>query len=319
MLSAIVEDLGAIHGVEVSTLVAETTPSLRALPRSIHVTFSTAKEERQEAAFRELARRADATLVIAPEFDALLFDRCRAVEESGGRLLGSSSEAVRATADKRALARHWIARGVPTPATWPVGSESASYPAVLKPRFGAGSLATFQVAHADEIATCLMRGEQEGWREEMILQSYVRGQACSVAFLVGPAGCVALPPCRQHLSDDRRFRYFGGSLPLPSPLAERAVLLGRRALEHITGLRGYVGVDLVLGEALDGSDDVVIEINPRLTTSYVGLRALAESNLAEAMLRVVDDCSFPALRWRDGSVVFHPDGRAEWQACALER
>ena len=49
---------------------------------------------------------------------------------------------------------------------------------------------------------------------------------------------------------------------------------------------GYVGVDLVLGREPDGSEDVVIEINPRLTTSYVGLRAAARTNLAEAMWQV---------------------------------
>ena len=49
------------------------------------------------------------------------------------------------------------------------------------------------------------------------------------------------------------------------------------------GLSGYVGVDVVLGN--DGRD-WAIEINPRLTTSYVGLRALAGFNLAEAMLAV---------------------------------
>ena len=35
------------------------------------------------------------------------------------------------------------------------------------------------------------------------------------------------------------------------------------------------------------SGDRVIEINPRLTTSYVGLRALARFNLAEALLAVI--------------------------------
>ena len=54
------------------------------------------------------------------------------------------------------------------------------------------------------------------------------------------------------------------------------------------GLLGYVGVDLVLGDAADGSRDYAIEINPRLTTSYVGLRALADFNIAEAMLRAAN-------------------------------
>jgi hypothetical protein len=46
-------------------------------------------------------------------------------------------------------------------------------------------------------------------------------------------------------------------------------------------------VDLVLGDAADGSRDFAIEINPRLTTSYLGLRALARGSLAAALLRAV--------------------------------
>jgi predicted ATP-grasp superfamily ATP-dependent carboligase len=38
---------------------------------------------------------------------------------------------------------------------------------------------------------------------------------------------------------------------------------------------GYLGVDLILGEDGNGAVDCVVEINPRLTTSYVGLQAAA--------------------------------------------
>jgi predicted ATP-grasp superfamily ATP-dependent carboligase len=34
-----------------------------------------------------------------------------------------------------------------------------------------------------------------------------------------------------------------------------------------------------------GSQDVIIEVNPRLTTSYVGLRTACRGNLGELMLR----------------------------------
>jgi predicted ATP-grasp superfamily ATP-dependent carboligase len=319
MLSAIVEDLTSVPGVEVSALVAEGIADHLPSLRSCHVNISSFITLRRENAFRELARCADGTLIIAPEFDDLLFDRCRLVEAVGGRLLGPSSEAVRLTSDKWALAHHWTAGGIPTPVTALVSSGSVSFPAVLKPRYGAGSLATFRVGQADEVATCAARAEQEGWREEMILQSFVRGLACSVSFLVGPAETFALAPCKQHLSDDGRFRYLGGSLPLTRDLMERAVKLGRRAVESVAGLLGYVGIDLVLGDACDGSADVVIEINPRLTTSYIGLRALATTNLAEALLQVVEGHPSPVLGWRSGSVVFHTDGRAIWSRCAVER
>jgi len=50
---------------------------------------------------------------------------------------------------------------------------------------------------------------------------------------------------------------------------ERAIDAALRTCNALPGLRGYIGVDLVLTE----SDAVVIEVNPRLTTSYLGLRS----------------------------------------------
>jgi predicted ATP-grasp superfamily ATP-dependent carboligase len=282
MLSAVVDDFRRIPGVEAVTLPAG--------------------EDRDTVC--DLARSADWTLLIAPEFDGLLAERCRWVEEAGGRLLGPSSAAVRLTADKLLLSRHLRAAGVPTPACIP-GGGPVPLPAVLKPRDGAGSQATFLVHGEEELERRGAQARAEGWRGELVLQPFVPGAPASVAFLRGPGRCVPLLPAAQHLSGDGRFRYLGGRVPLPVELSERAVRLAGRAVEAVPGLRGYVGVDVVLGD-----EDAVIEINPRLTTSYVGLRALAETNLAEAMLRVAagEDVT---LRWRAGEVGFGADGTVE--------
>jgi predicted ATP-grasp superfamily ATP-dependent carboligase len=64
---------------------------------------------------------------------------------------------------------------------------------------------------------------------------------------------------------------------------------------------------LVLGDDPFGDQDVVIEVNPRVTTSYVGLRAAAESNLAAAMLALVEDRA-PDLRYSPESLEFDADG-----------
>jgi predicted ATP-grasp superfamily ATP-dependent carboligase len=246
--------------------------------------------EREAEAFRKAAAGCDWSVVIAPEFDHLLEERCRWVEEAGGRLLGPSPDALRLTADKVLLSEHLARQGIPTPSSRLVrGGETLGecvFPVVYKPRHGAGSQATFLIRRAAEWSACFTQAHAEFEHEEGVLQPYVHGQPASVAYLIGPRQRLALLPATQRLSADGRFRYEGGEVPLPDPPAERAVRLAGRAVECVPGLFGYVGVDLVLGEAADGSADWVIEINPRLTTSYLGLRQLAKRPLTEALLGV---------------------------------
>jgi predicted ATP-grasp superfamily ATP-dependent carboligase len=254
--------------------------------------------DNSENAFRDQAAQSDFTLVIAPEF-AGLEKRCRWVEESGSRLLGPSSFAVHLTANKLELFMHFRAHGIPTPRTWLLGLEPDEFPMVWKPREGAGSAGVSLVRSED----CARRMKRN---LGLLAQEYVEGFAASVAVLVGVNEHVALAPCSQRLSSDGHFQYLGGETPLPAPLAERAAALALCAVATVPGLLGYVGVDLVLGQ--DAAADRVIEINPRLTTSYVGLRRLADFNLADMMLRIARGERLPALKWRPDRVVFSADG-----------
>ena len=113
------------------------------------------------------------------------------------------------------------------------------------------------------------------------------GTPVSVAAICGPHGYTLLPPCSQRISDTGDFAYLGGACPIATPLAERANRLAERTLRAFRRPTGYVGVDMVLGEDHSGAGDVVIEVNPRLTTSYVGLRRIVRENLAGAMLSAV--------------------------------
>lgn len=305
MLSALVEDFVHVSDVQVTTLLHEDVPA------SLGHRCFRVRADQEEAAFREKARRADRTLVIAPETGGILAQRGRWVLEAGGALLGSSPGAIDQTADKLKLAENLLCQGIPTPKSASCNLHSAisteSFPVVLKPRDGAGSQATFLVRSTAELRCCLEDAQRELPGAEFIVQPFVPGQAASVAVLIGPSSAVPLMPCRQHLSADGRFRYLGGELPLRPDLARRASELGCRAVRAVPGLHGYVGVDLVLGEA-DGSGDQVIEINPRLTTSYIGLRRLARFNVAELLLRVSTGKSIGELKWSEGIVRFGISG-----------
>jgi predicted ATP-grasp superfamily ATP-dependent carboligase len=73
----------------------------------------------------------------------------------------------------------------------------------------------------------------------------------------------------------------------------------------VPGLSGYVGLDLLAPFATP-EELLVVEINPRLTTSYLGYRALADQNIAQYLLPACRPEE--PLRWKPQVVTFTADG-----------
>lgn len=297
MLSALLEDFSRCSGVQTTTLL-DSRLRRQTQAWSSAIAVHGPNDSPTSPTFDALAAAADFTLVIAPEFEGILAGLAQRVEAVGGRLLGPSLDAIRSSADKATMASHWHAARIPTPRT------ASSYPLVYKPRFGAGSQATFLVRNDEEMAQAELTALREGWRGAMMRQAYLAGLPVSVSFLAGNEKWYALPAVEQRLSDDGRFHYLGGRLPLPPLLDARARRLAERAARTIPGWFGWFGVDLLLGAAEDGSEDAVVEINPRLTTSYLGLRRLAQFNLAEALLALVAASPPPVWKWESEKIVF---------------
>lgn len=316
MLRSIVEDLSRVNGVErvVTTVDARLRGRSAVLRRGkVEVVEAGA---RIEETFRRLARGADATLVVAPELDGVLHQRTSWALSEGARLLGSSAGAVRLAGDKLELARALAAREVPTVPLEEVDvargpPAGAEYPAVLKPRSGAGSQWTYLIPEAARAGEVFEEASREGCPREMVMGPVARGLPASASFLAGPGKLIPLLAGAQLISRDGRFRYLGGRIPLPPSLNARALRLAARAAVSVPGLLGFVGVDLALEpDAFPGAParDVVIEVNPRLTTSYVGLRALARGNLAELWLSLWRGADPAGPEWKDGAVSFRAGG-----------
>jgi predicted ATP-grasp superfamily ATP-dependent carboligase len=183
------------------------------------------------------------------------------------------------------------------------------FPLVVKPIDGAGSIDTYLVADPAALSVALALRDPDAAAKEhalawcddelcqshywvsfgrlgaVLLQPHVAGTPMSASFLVDATGRPHLVGVgRQHIEiRDNQFHYRGGTVPDGTPaMAEEA----RKAIGAVPGLRGWVGVDFILDEQ---GQSVVLEINPRLTTSFVALRRLLPAGtLGEAMLDAFD-------------------------------
>jgi len=304
MLAALGSDLLA-GGLDVVTLCDARLPAIG--PPGCQ-RFAVTGPGLERAAFDRALNACDAAWLVAPEFDSLLAHRAGWVEAAGKRLVSPSSEFVAWAASKHRTARTLADAGIRVPVSRRVVAGETlpggfPYPAVLKPDDGAGSLGVRLVTSPSVAAADQRMPPARTYR----LESYVPGTPASVALLCGPRERVVLPPFQQLLSDDGRFTYLGGRSLLHEPERSRAIQLAERTAAMLPETVGYVGIDLVLGRDAAGWNDVVIEINPRLTTSYVGLRRLVRGNLAAAVLDVAAGRPV-ALSLAEGPIEFAATG-----------
>lgn len=178
---------------------------------------------------------------------------------------------------------------------------------ILKPRDGVGcdgisfiQLSGDEFSPTHGAATC-----DQPW----LLQRYVPGVPCSVGFIGGRgAGPVTvLPPAHQNLKlQNGQPVYHGGRIPCEPAMCNAIAPLAQKLVNALGDFSGYVGVDIVVGK--NDSDELqatVIEINPRLCTSYVGYRRTTASNLATWMLGEDRD---PQISWKSEVTEFAATG-----------
>jgi len=297
MRTALVADLAAIGCHEIVT-TTDIRYAVAAPPRVEVVTLL--PEDRDASVLDALIASADAVWLVAPETDGCLERLAARVARIGTRLLGPGAAAIRRASNKAGLSRRLARIGVEHPASIAlepgvdarVAARDMGYPLVVKPARGAGSRGVRLVRGARELRRVLgarhrgcevvarALGAQQVTDHPAVMQRYVRGTPASVSLVADGRSAVALAVNAQRVIASSGFSYRGGRTPLDHPHAAAAVDAAIRTCAALPGLRGYVGVDVVLTDA----GPVVIEVNPRLTTAYLGVRAVLDENVAALAL-----------------------------------
>jgi len=250
----------------------------------------------------EVLRNADVAYIIAPESDGVLRDLINLANEVGATSLNCQVEAVEKVSDKSLVYERLREVGVTVPTTLRVGvcdeakeiekiATDLGFPLVFKPTCGIGCSGLSLVKAKEHIRPAIEKIKRNG-ADSFLIQEFLEGSAASVSLICNGNEVLPLTLNQQVVNvatPDSDSQYYGGMVPFHHPLEEEALDAAKRAVEAFEGLRGYVGIDLVLTD--DGP--FVVEINPRLTTSYVGLRKVIDLNLAQVIMDSVIRSKLP--------------------------
>jgi len=277
MRNAMLADLCALPGLRVTCVVGRQGDASR--PEVAGVEPLPARPGEPHADLLRRAAQAGAWVwAVAPETDGELEALARAVPAR--QWLGCTPEAISLAASKSATRRHLAAHGIAVPQAPP----HAPGPWVVKPDDGAGATDTRR--HASFAAAQADAQQRVSHGATCTLEPWVEGEALSLSLCCHDGNASLLSINRQQIEVDAQgaVHFLGVQAAAIDARSERGTRLAALAdyvSRAMPGLRGFVGVDLVW-HASQGP--VVIEVNPRLTTAYVGLSGRLGFNVAQHLL-----------------------------------
>ncbi|MHA1376839.1 MAG: ATP-grasp domain-containing protein [Candidatus Helarchaeota archaeon] len=236
-----------------------------------------------------LSQNIDAVFVIAPETDNILYKLVKQVENIKIPIIGPSSNAIKLTADKYktfqaldevALIPKTRQLSINDPPEKVLESaQNIGFPFIMKPIDGIAAMGISLIKKEEEITRGIECIKQESCMDNYIIQEYIKGIDASVSLLIGEKGIIPLTLNYQNI-DLEMADYKGGYTPLDHPLYKEIIEQSKNIVKKIPGLKGYIGIDYILTP----ERFFFMEINPRLTTSYVGIRAVCKQNIASALI-----------------------------------
>ena len=252
---------------------------------------------------KEISGLVDGVYVIAPESGQVLEKLLKTVEMSNGKSLNCESGSVKLVSNKMQAYQIFEKSGLRVPETVLVDTEEKianirdlvndlGYPLIIKPLDGVSCGGLSIVKNGNEIASAVKKIVQESARKQFVAQKLIMGKAVSACVFSTGEKAMAVSLNKQHVilsSPNGESSYRGGVVPFNHSKQREALEAAEKAVEAVKGLKGYVGVDMILTD----EEPVVIEVNPRLTASYIGLSRVANVNTAEAIIDAVNKRKLP--------------------------
>ena len=230
----------------------------------------------------------DAVWLIAPETDGLLHKLTELAMLQGKLVLGCTLASIEIFSHKLASYQVLINAGISTIATYtPENWPNVDAEWVVKPNDGAGCSDTLYFEQAQAFTDWLAQNNKTN---SHVIQPYQEGIAASISCVMHQGHAQVLSCNKQLISiENNAFKYAGSQVNGMQHYWDAFELLAQKIAESDMGLNGYIGVDVIVKP--DDEMDVV-EINPRLTTSYAGLAQATGQNPAALIMNTLTQADF---------------------------
>jgi predicted ATP-grasp superfamily ATP-dependent carboligase len=283
MLNAVANDFNELPDVQVSILRDYRLQSVQ-YDKEYIVTLKKSFVETIES----IEEKIDALLIIAPESDGVLSSLCETYSDSNFILLNSASSSTALVSDKLETYSYLKKYNIPQIYSVELSDMKSiqTEKVVIKPKDGVGCENIKLLASSIEVNQVIDQSEMNNY----IAQPYVQGQSASLSLLCWQGDCLLLS------ANIQTIEIIENSFELTQCIVnalerDKYVEFSKNVIKTLPGLRGYIGVDIIITE----NEVLLVEINPRLTTSYAGLKPTLGINPASLILQTFTNKKLPQV------------------------
>jgi len=216
----------------------------------------------------QIAPTCDMGLVIAPDH---LLSKYTFLLEQATHNLGCGFMTIALCANKVQTKKILLDNGVAAPALNPSGKR------VIKPVKGCGSYGVrlaMDIPQEGEFAEEFIDGEH--YSVSLVINRVI-GDACAY-YSGNPPVILAVNRQDIRIDDHGVFSYHGGETPV-HPAREEEIIAAAVKATNLLGCQGHCGVDVVVSDKV-----YVVDVNPRITTSLVGITACMQEEIADILV-----------------------------------
>ncbi len=298
MLRCIIADFKAL-GFEIFTLLDHRIEFLSDYLEVDFIKVVDAKDNYIKI-FKDIIQKCKYCFIIAPEFSNILYDLTKIARNNDKTILSVDLEGIKLGSSKIKTYNFFKEYEILTPKTYLIPFKNdcldlnfiiqkfkkLQCPIIIKPEDGVGAESIYYFENEYQISNFFQEYSDEiELNRRFILQEYIEGRDLSVS-LIGRSNSVGtklnIPMVLSINSQDiknknlrRESEYLGGYTPVEDYREITDNLSSFLNKIDLSKFQGYFGIDFIRSH---NKSLQFIEINPRLTTSYIGLRKVLNEN-----------------------------------------